>query len=233
MGCSSSSSSCRNDICPFPHASCTVPVNHYSMCCKLTCSSLCLPLPHSPPRHPTPRSLEDSAEGSKLTPQVFGRWYRPPELLMGCNDYGTAVDMWAAGCVLGELLLRRPWFPGVCDMDQLDRIFRVSGQALWLRYHSSVCDTLTADGVDCAVHPCMISISPCCLVHVLETILWLMLDSYSWLHLVGCTLSCLLCALREALISGFPGEHSKCTTTFCTPAGQFCGLTIFIGPVLP
>lgn len=60
-----------------------------------------------------------------MTPQVFSRWYRPPELLMGCNWYGAAVDVWAAGCVLAELLLRRPWFPGHCDMDQLDRIFKV------------------------------------------------------------------------------------------------------------
>jgi len=60
-----------------------------------------------------------------MTPQVFSRWYRPPELLMGCNWYGAAVDLWAAGCVLAELLLRRPWFPGHCDMDQLDRIFKV------------------------------------------------------------------------------------------------------------
>ncbi|WIA21059.1 hypothetical protein OEZ85_005381 [Tetradesmus obliquus] len=77
------------------------------------------------------RSVEapcsSSDEAAKLTPQVFGRWYRPPELLMGCCHYGCPVDMWAAGCVLAELLLRRPWFPGVCDMDQLDRIFKVLG----------------------------------------------------------------------------------------------------------
>lgn len=62
----------------------------------------------------------------KMTPQVFGRWYRPPELLMGSSTYSYGVDMWAAGCVLAELLLRKPWFPGNCDMDQLDRIFKVS-----------------------------------------------------------------------------------------------------------
>ncbi|KAF6263279.1 kinase-like domain-containing protein [Scenedesmus sp. NREL 46B-D3] len=77
------------------------------------------------------RSLEapssSPSQPSKLTPQVFGRWYRPPELLMGCCTYGCPVDMWAAGCVLAELLLRRPWFPGVCDMDQLDRIFKALG----------------------------------------------------------------------------------------------------------
>jgi hypothetical protein len=56
---------------------------------------------------------------------VFGRWYRPPELLFGATRYGPAVDMWAAGCVLAELMLRKPWFAGSCDMDQLDRIFKV------------------------------------------------------------------------------------------------------------
>lgn len=65
--------------------------------------------------------------------QVFGRWYRPPELLMGSSSYGCAVDMWAAGCVLAEMLLRRPWFPGSCDMDQLDRIFKVC-TACWGLY---------------------------------------------------------------------------------------------------
>lgn len=44
---------------------------------------------------------------------------------MGSTNYSYGVDMWAAGCVFAELLLRRPWFPGNCDMDQLDRIFKV------------------------------------------------------------------------------------------------------------
>lgn len=72
----------------------------------------------------TPTDSPDEALG-KLTPQVFGRWYRPPELLMGSSSYGHGVDMWAAGCVFAELLLRKPWLPGNCDMDQLDRIFKV------------------------------------------------------------------------------------------------------------
>lgn len=45
---------------------------------------------------------------------------------MGSSNYSFGVDMWAAGCVFAELLLRKPWFPGNCDMDQLDRIFKVS-----------------------------------------------------------------------------------------------------------
>lgn len=45
-------------------------------------------------------------------PQVFARWYRPPELLYGSTCYGPTVDIWAAGCIFAELLLRRPWFVG-------------------------------------------------------------------------------------------------------------------------
>jgi hypothetical protein len=93
--------------------------------------------PHTPkltsqrlPRPSTSLSLplcsrEPAAPDGKMTHAVFGRWYRAPELLFASTSYGPEVDMWAAGCVFAELLLRRPWFQGSCDMDQLDRIFKV------------------------------------------------------------------------------------------------------------
>ncbi|XP_044756314.1 cyclin-dependent kinase 7 [Coccinella septempunctata] len=62
-----------------------------------------------------------------LTHQVVTRWYRAPELLFGAKQYGTGVDMWAVGCILGELLLRVPLFPGESDLDQLTKIFTVFG----------------------------------------------------------------------------------------------------------
>lgn len=31
--------------------------------------------------------------------------YRAPELLFGCHNYGTGVDLWAAGCVAAETLM--------------------------------------------------------------------------------------------------------------------------------
>ena len=51
-------------------------------------------------------------------------WYRCPELLLGCETYGTAIDLWAAGCILGELLLGKPLMPGQTDLDQLHKIFK-------------------------------------------------------------------------------------------------------------
>lgn len=41
--------------------------------------------------------------------------------------YGTGVDIWAVGCILAELLLRVPFFPGESDLDQLTKIFSAMG----------------------------------------------------------------------------------------------------------
>lgn len=38
-------------------------------------------------------------------------WYRAPELLLGSDSYGPAIDAWALGCILGELLRGQPLFP--------------------------------------------------------------------------------------------------------------------------
>mmetsp|Transcript_30466 Transcript_30466/g.98199 ORF Transcript_30466/g.98199 Transcript_30466/m.98199 type:complete len:308 (+) Transcript_30466:55-978(+) len=54
-------------------------------------------------------------------------WYRPPELLFGATDYDAGVDAWSAGCVLVEVAIRRPLFQGANDLDQLAKIFQVTG----------------------------------------------------------------------------------------------------------
>jgi serine/threonine protein kinase len=47
-----------------------------------------------------------------MTDYVATRWYRAPELLLAFDEYGTSVDVWSVGCILGELLKRRPILPG-------------------------------------------------------------------------------------------------------------------------
>ncbi|KAF4619873.1 hypothetical protein D9613_004742 [Agrocybe pediades] len=65
-------------------------------------------------------------------------WYRAPELLLGAKHYTTAVDCWAVGCVMAELLSLRPIFKGEeakldskktmpFQRDQLLKIFEVLG----------------------------------------------------------------------------------------------------------
>eukprot|EP00947_MAST-08B_sp_MAST-8B-sp1_P006564 g6564.t1 len=58
-------------------------------------------------------------KGTAMTDYIATRWYRPPEVILSCPHYGYAVDMWGAGCVLGELLKRKPLFPGRDTKHQL------------------------------------------------------------------------------------------------------------------
>ena len=61
-----------------------------------------------------------------LTYLLDGR-YRAPELLYGSRVYTAGVDLWAAGCVLGELCNSCPLFPGENDIDQLGLVIRHLG----------------------------------------------------------------------------------------------------------
>ena len=62
-----------------------------------------------------------------LTDYVATRWYRAPEILFGSSSYDFSVDMWAAGCILAELISGRPLFPGSSTMDQLELIIAYTG----------------------------------------------------------------------------------------------------------
>lgn len=62
-----------------------------------------------------------------LTGNVITRWYRPPEVIFGSTFYATGVDMWSMGCILAELFMREPLFPGKTDIDQLSKIFGIRG----------------------------------------------------------------------------------------------------------
>ena len=64
---------------------------------------------------------------SIMTDYVATRWYRPPEVLLMFKRYTKAMDMWSVGCILGELLLRKPLMPGKDPENQLDLIFSLFG----------------------------------------------------------------------------------------------------------
>lgn len=70
----------------------------------------------------------DGREGKiDLSNNVVTMWYKSPELLLGSVRYSTAVDVWSAGCVLAEMELGRPLFPGKAELEQLDLICRTMG----------------------------------------------------------------------------------------------------------
>ena len=65
----------------------------------------------------------DSSQEPCLTDYVATRWYRAPEILLGCKRYTTGVDLWSLGCILGEMLSRRPLFPGNSTLEQVNLIW--------------------------------------------------------------------------------------------------------------
>ncbi|VEN59056.1 unnamed protein product [Callosobruchus maculatus] len=69
-----------------------------------------------------------------MTPSVVTLWYRAPELLLQAPTQTTSVDMWAAGCILGELLGHKPLLPGRTEIQQLELIVDLLGtpsDAIW------------------------------------------------------------------------------------------------------
>ncbi|KAJ6940316.1 hypothetical protein NC651_006459 [Populus alba x Populus x berolinensis] len=58
---------------------------------------------------------------------ICSRYYRAPELIFGASEYTSAIDIWSVGCVLAELLLGQPLFPGESSVDQLVEIIKVLG----------------------------------------------------------------------------------------------------------
>jgi len=62
------------------------------------------------------------------TMYVVTRWYRAPELLFGCQKYTSAIDLWSVGCILAELIGRKPLFPGDDYLEQIQLIVNIIGQ---------------------------------------------------------------------------------------------------------
>uniref|UniRef100_A0A6M2DG96 Cyclin-dependent kinase 10 n=1 Tax=Xenopsylla cheopis TaxID=163159 RepID=A0A6M2DG96_XENCH len=74
-----------------------------------------------------------------MTPHVVTLWYRAPELLLEASVQTTSVDMWAVGCILGELLGHKPLLPGRSEIAQLELIIDLLGtpsDAIWPEYSS-------------------------------------------------------------------------------------------------
>jgi len=58
---------------------------------------------------------------------ICSRYYRPPELVVGATIYTTQVDVWSMGCVIAELALNKPIFPGKSATDQFLEIMKILG----------------------------------------------------------------------------------------------------------
>jgi mitogen-activated protein kinase 1/3 len=63
----------------------------------------------------------------QLINYVVTRWYRAPELLLDNQHYDYAIDMWSVGCIVIEMLIRKPLLKGKTSKDQLRLIMSLLG----------------------------------------------------------------------------------------------------------
>ncbi|EEB09755.1 CMGC/DYRK/YAK protein kinase Ppk15 [Schizosaccharomyces japonicus yFS275] len=57
---------------------------------------------------------------------IQSRFYRSPEVILGLH-YNCSIDIWSIGCILAELFLGLPLFPGNSEYNQLTRIIDMLG----------------------------------------------------------------------------------------------------------
>ena len=75
-----------------------------------------------------------------LTEEVATRWYRAPEVLLGSSSYGKSADIWSMGCILAEVLIGKPLFPGSSTLNQIEKIISFTGKPTKMEI-----DSLNAD----------------------------------------------------------------------------------------
>lgn len=66
-------------------------------------------------------------KGEPNVAYICSRYYRAPELVFEATEYTSAIDTWSLGCVLAELLLGTPLFPGDSGVGQLIEIIKILG----------------------------------------------------------------------------------------------------------
>ena len=106
------------------------------------------------------RSASEVATGApdpypraEMTDYVATRYYRAPEVLVGSKRYGRAIDLWALGCIVGEMCAGKPLFAGSTTLNQLERIFgvlRVPTEAQAASWNSPFSKSLVENAVHVA-----------------------------------------------------------------------------------
>ncbi|CAI5437463.1 unnamed protein product [Caenorhabditis angaria] len=66
-------------------------------------------------------------ENPEMTPHKCTLWYRSIEMLLGATNYTKTIDLWAAGCVLAEIVRGEPIFKGTSEIDMLNKIISILG----------------------------------------------------------------------------------------------------------
>lgn len=64
---------------------------------------------------------------AKLTDYIATRWYRAPEVILSWAQYTGAIDVWSVGCILAELIRRKPLLPSKDEQEMMHMINELIG----------------------------------------------------------------------------------------------------------
>ena len=62
-----------------------------------------------------------------MTDYIATRWYRAPEVILSWKRYSTSIDVWSVGCILAELITRKPLLPAISEEEQIQIITDLIG----------------------------------------------------------------------------------------------------------
>lgn len=63
-----------------------------------------------------------------MTDYIATRWYRAPEVILSTRQYSAAIDVWSVGCILAELIRRKPLLPAQTEQEQMMMITQLIGK---------------------------------------------------------------------------------------------------------
>ena len=66
-------------------------------------------------------------EGHQIYTYIQSRFYRSLDVIVGFMPFTPSIDMWSLGCIIAELYLGLPLFPGHSEYDQLCKIIELMG----------------------------------------------------------------------------------------------------------
>ncbi|OHT16693.1 CMGC family protein kinase [Tritrichomonas foetus] len=73
-------------------------------------------------------SAKELKPGESSVSYIASRFYRAPELMYNCQSYTNSIDIWAAGCIIAEMLMAgSPLFQGSSSIGQLLEIIKMLG----------------------------------------------------------------------------------------------------------
>ena len=70
---------------------------------------------------------KEKKEKRPFMPGVRTKWYKAPEIIFGGKHYDKSVDIWSFGCLMAEMFLLEPLFPGSTDFEMINLIFSFIG----------------------------------------------------------------------------------------------------------